>query len=142
MLQPLPRSHELLVTIREALGSERMPLIIGVDGRWGAGKSSLASWLAWQLEMPAISLDLYIIRDSDPLKWRYDDLSRVITARLSLRRPVIVEGICICRALRAIGQDPNFLVWVENETGPMPSHQDPTREYLLEFSRFFAVWSG
>jgi hypothetical protein len=30
------------------------------DGVDGGGKSSLASWLAWQLGMPAVQLDLYL----------------------------------------------------------------------------------
>jgi uridine kinase len=49
----------LRTEIRHALGfpHDRRPLLIGIDGKDGSGKSSLAAWLSWQLEMPAIHLD-------------------------------------------------------------------------------------
>lgn len=74
MISPIPGSDRLLSVLTTALTPKRLPLLIGVDGRWGAGKSSVASWLAWQLGMPAVSLDLYMIRDSKPLEWRSEDL--------------------------------------------------------------------
>lgn len=44
MRDPIPGSDRLLSAIREALGlpTERRPLVIGIDGRWGAGRSSAA----------------------------------------------------------------------------------------------------
>jgi uridine kinase len=60
MLKPIENSIDLLKTLQRKLGPDRFPLIVGIDGRWGAGKSSLASWLAWQLGMPSVHLDLYI----------------------------------------------------------------------------------
>src|SRR5690242_16497425 len=117
MFLPIPGSAELLSAIKTALGPERKPLLIGLDGRWGAGKSSLASWLAWQLGMPSVHLDLYIVRNCSPLNWRYDDLERVLAARLNQQRPVIVEGICLCQALQQANRQPDFLVWVENKGG-------------------------
>jgi len=53
-------------------------LLIAIDGLDGAGKTSLAAWLSWQLEMPAVHLDLYIVRDADPLQFRIDDLAKVL----------------------------------------------------------------
>jgi pantothenate kinase-related protein Tda10 len=55
---PLPGSEELLDRIKTALTPDRLPLLIAIDGASGCGKSSLASWLAWQLELPAVQLDL------------------------------------------------------------------------------------
>jgi len=51
---PLPGSEALLRKVQEALGPDRLPLLIAIDGADGIGKSSLASWLAWQLGAPAI----------------------------------------------------------------------------------------
>jgi hypothetical protein len=133
MLEAIPGAKDLLSAVRAALGPERLPLLIGIDGRWGAGKSSLACWLGWQLGMPAISLDLYVVRDTNPLEWRYEDLGRVIQAKLRLRRPLIVEGICLCRALHAIDHDPDFLVWLENKSGPVPRPGELTEAYVWEF---------
>src|ERR1700733_1322675 len=113
MLQPIENSIDLLRALRRNLGRNRLPLIIGIDGRSGAGKSSLASWLAWQLWIPSVHLRLYVERDSEPLSWRYEDLTRIITARFELAKPIIVEGICLCRALQAIDLDPDYWVWIE-----------------------------
>ena len=60
MKKPLPGSEELLDRVLGALTPNRLPLLIAIDGVDGGGKSSLASWLAWQLGMPAVQLDLYL----------------------------------------------------------------------------------
>jgi shikimate kinase len=67
---PLLGSEKLLEALEKELGSNRKPLLIAIDGADGVGKSSLASWLGWQLGMPALQLDLYLIKDSNPLAWR------------------------------------------------------------------------
>jgi hypothetical protein len=134
MLQPIENSIDLLRTLQRKLGPNRLPLIIGIDGRSGAGKSSLASWLAWQLGMPSVHLDLYVERDSDPLSWRYEDLVRTIAARLVLATPIIVEGICLCQPLQAIDLEPDYWVWMENLGSPKPAPSDPTGDYVAEFN--------
>jgi len=114
--------------IREALGfpKERRPLLIGIDGADGAGKSSLAAWLSWQLEMPAIHLDIYIVQESDPLTWRLGDLARALEgAQLASRRPVLVEGVLLLHALEGVGRDSDFHVFVERD-----NHRPCMREDL------------
>ena len=135
MLRPIPRSADLLAAVKEALGPGRLPLIIGIDGRGGSGKTSLAGWLTWQIGYPSVHLDLYIIRDSKPLEWRYEDLGRAVHARLNTKRPIIIEGVCVCAALQALDLEPDFLVWLENRNGPVPGGpRDPTPVYIREFS--------
>jgi hypothetical protein len=91
---PLPESVALLEKVHECLGPNRLPLLIAIDGADGVGKSSLASWLAWQLGAPAVYLDLYVIRDSNPLRWRTDELRRIVNRRLvDHAAPLVVEGI-------------------------------------------------
>ena len=128
-----PPYFELRRLIRSALGfpNDRKPLLIGIDGTDGSGKSSVASWLSWQLEMPAVHLDLYLVRDSEPLTWRYDDLSRVFDAQTALQRPVIVEGVPLLRVLQKIGRVPDFLVFVEKD-----EHEGNLRD---EFESYFAT---
>lgn len=109
---PLPRSEELLQHVKDRLGPNRSPLLIAIDGPNGVGKSSLASWLGWQLEMPAVHLDLYALRDSKPLQWRTDELTRIIGKRIYCGRPVIVEGVFVLDALDQIQRPPDFLVYV------------------------------
>ena len=110
--EPIPRSVELLDAIKEALTPNRLPLLIAIDGADGSGKSSLASWLAWQLGMPAVQLDLYLT-DTKPIQWLTADLARVVARRLDGKRPVIVDGVLALDALDQIGHKPNFLVFVK-----------------------------
>jgi 2-phosphoglycerate kinase len=112
---PLGGSENLLAALQRELGPNRKPLLIAIDGADGIGKSSLASWLAWQLGMPTVHLDLYLIRDSQPLAWRADELSRLIAARIDNGRPVIVEGVLILDAMDQISRRPDFLVYVRGE---------------------------
>ena len=128
----IPGADALLTALREALGPEHGPVLIGIDGRLGAGKSGLASWLAWQLEVPVVHLDLYQVVDEGELpRWRYQDLARVLQAPAG---PVIVEGVCLCQALHAVDRDPDILVWLENEGGPEHGPEEPTEEYEQEFN--------
>ena len=109
--KPIPRSDELLVRINDALTPHRLPLLIVIDGADGSGKSSLASWLAWQLGMPAIQLDLYLT-STQPIQWRSAHLARVVARRLDRDRPVIVDGVLALDALDQIKRKPSFLVFV------------------------------
>ena len=120
----LPDSIALLRNVQERLGPNRAPLLIAIDGDDGVGKSSLASWLAWQLGAPAIHLDLYLIRDSDPIRWRNDDLRRIVSTRLVLHaKPLFVEGILILAALAIIERKADFLVYLEGKGGHSLSDQ-------------------
>ena len=122
MKLPLPRSDDLLEGVEQALTQalkpdERRPLLIVVDGADGCGKSHLASWLAWQLGIPVVQLDLYLISVT-PMRWKSPDLERVIALRIEDRKkPMIVEGVLVLDALAEIGRKPDFLVFVEGEGG-------------------------
>ena len=58
--------------------------------------------------VPAIHLDLYLIRNSKPLKWRADEVSRLVDARLDKGSPIIVEGVFVLDVLDQIGRTPGF----------------------------------
>jgi hypothetical protein len=114
MKTALPGSEELLEKLLAHLGPNRLPRLIGIDGDDGVGKSSLASWLAWQLGAPTVHLDLYLIRDSNPLRWRTEDLQRVVTTRLDQHEgPLIIEGMMLLEALAGIGRKVDFLVYLD-----------------------------
>jgi hypothetical protein len=144
-----PSSYlELRNLIRQTLGfPNRRALLIGIDGGDGSGKSSLASWLSWQLEMPAIHLDIYFVRGSNPLAWRSDDLARAVDgAQLTSQRPVIVEGVLLLRALQTIGRMPDFLVFIEKDKHE-PGMREDLEGYLnverpREQASFVLKWSS
>lgn len=110
-----PSYLDLRNRLRAALGfpNERKPLLIGIDGINGSGKSALAAWLSWQLEMPAVHLDLYLAPNRDPPAWRTEDLAHVIEVQKALERPTIAEGILLLDVLDAINRKPDFRVFVE-----------------------------
>lgn len=110
----IPRSVELLDRVQTALTLNRLPLLIAVDGMDGVGKSSLASWLAWQTGMPTVHLDLFIT-SLQPIQWLTADLKRVVDLRLDRRRPVI--GVMVLDALVHIGRKADFVVFVTGGTG-------------------------
>jgi pantothenate kinase-related protein Tda10 len=115
--EPLPGSVALLEKVQARLGPNRLPLLIAIDGPDGVGKSSLASWLAWQVSAPAVHLDLYLNRDSKPLSWRTEELRRIVGTRLGRGQPVVVEGIMVLDVLTAISHKADFLVYLDGEGG-------------------------
>jgi uridine kinase len=117
MKLPILRWDELLARIKEALTPNRLPLLIVVDGADGSGKTSLASWLAWQLGAPTVHLDLYLAALEPIVQWRSDDLTRAVSSRLDKRRPVIVEGVLALDALDLIKRKADFLVFVKGVGG-------------------------
>jgi uridine kinase len=137
--------RELLAEVSEALGPDRRPALIGIDGRDGEGKTSAATWLAWQLGMPAIHLDLFVERTKDegPLRWRTDDLANCVKTRRA--KPILIEGVLLLDALLAIERTVDFLVFVQ-KLEPQRSRDrsqdddliDP-REFSLtnQISRYF-----
>lgn len=127
--------HERLV---QEVKSQLYPwrkFTIGVDGHDGVGKSVLARYLAWVLDLPAIETDLLIVKEAVPPVYRYDDLARLVNARHILNRPVIMEGVFLLDTLSKIKVECNFLIYVEGEEKDS-SHllTSKLREYDQEFS--------
>ncbi len=148
LLQAPSEYFELRSVLRAALGfpDKRLPLIIGIDGEDGSGKSSLAAWLSWQLEMPAIHLDVFLIEDRIPLSWDYDDLKRAIDGaqRKGRRRPVIVEGIFLLDVLARVDRSPDFFVLVEkvHHAGNLRDELAPYLERAKQKANYVLNWSS
>ena len=106
--------HELCSLIRQQKYPWRK-LTIGVDGWDDVGKSGLSRYLAWDLDMPTIDTDMFIISDDKPPSYRYEDLGRLIESRHTLDRPVIVEGVFLLHTLAKLNVKCDFLVYVANE---------------------------
>ena len=147
-----PLDYEAVrVLIAKAMGqpTERRAILIGIDGRDGAGKSSLASWLAWQFEMSTVHLDLLIAANEVPIAWHTEQLNQMIASRLNRNSPVpiIVEGILLLKALTDVGRNCDFLVFVENQdfTGSNSMREQLERYFLdmrpKERANFVLRWS-
>lgn len=112
-LQPIPGADNLLTCLRSFCLPWRA-LTIAIDGRNGAGKTSLARYLAWQLGMPVLETDLWLSSTS-PVTHRIDALREVVRSRHRQDRPVIIEGIMMQRTLELLGVRPDYLIVVTNE---------------------------
>lgn len=137
----LPSYEQLLAQVQQELGPDRRPLLLAIDGPDGVGKSSLASWLSWQLEMPSAHLDLYLIPDTEPQQWRTGDLDCTIHARIDKGRPMIVEGVLLLDALDQIRRSPDFLIYIcgedesENEDEDVAALASDLHKSLLDYRR-------
>jgi hypothetical protein len=131
-----PEYEPLLTALHAALGPNRKPLLIGIDGREGAGKTSLSNWLAWQLGLPAIHIDLFLVQSETPapITRRIPDFGRCIEARGD--RPLIVEGVFLLDALDEIARAPDFLIFVEERPAPSTRMRPPDSDLIdkREFS--------
>jgi hypothetical protein len=126
---------EIYPKLWQALGyPDRYPIVIGIDGRYGKGKTSLASWIAWQFGMSAIHLDLFLVRGKDRIEWRISDLKRCVEARLKLQKPILIEGVKLLDALdEALSLKPHFLIFV----GPARQEEDLHEPLASEINDYF-----
>jgi hypothetical protein len=92
------------------------PKVIAVDGRAGAGKTSLSRFLAWYFNSSLLELDLFL---SEPgLSFREPEIRRIIEFRRKLRRPIFVEGLVVLDVLAKVSVAPDFLIHVRNRKHP------------------------
>jgi hypothetical protein len=116
MKRPLEPYARLYDAVSARLGPQRFPLLIGIDGANGCGKSSTASWLAGQFGMKAIHLDLYTDHGTRALTTCADEVARLINRRVGQeKKPMIVEGILLLEALATVGRKPDVLVFEDGE---------------------------
>jgi uridine kinase len=137
---------ELVRCLREHIYPWRK-FVIGIDGRDGAGKTVLARYLAWELNMSLIETDMLIIPDTDMPAYRYEDLGRLIEARHRLNRPLIIEGVFLLDTLNRINVECDYLVFVEcKEFDGSGILQAKLESYEREYdprssTRFTFTWS-
>ena len=137
MIDAPPNYSELRERVSAALGPSRNPILIGFDGRNGEGKTSAATWLAWQFGMPAVHLDLFIEEQKPDggaiCKWRTDDLARCIKARGA--KPLIIEDVLLLDVLSAIQKTADFLIFVE-KIEPPRSRDRSSDDDLIDTRKF------
>jgi hypothetical protein len=92
------------------------PKVIAIDGRSGAGKTSLARFLAWYFNSSLLELDLFLAAPG--LTFREEEIRRIIEFRRHLRRPIFVEGLVVLDVLAKVNIQPDFLIHVRNSKHP------------------------
>jgi ABC-type multidrug transport system ATPase subunit len=85
-------------------------VLVAIDGRDGAGKTTLGRFLAWYFNITLVETDLFL-HDG---KYQSDVIRSIIDWRLSIPRPVIVEGITLRELLSNVGRAPDFSIYVVN----------------------------
>lgn len=119
-----PPLDDLLVRLRNVEGA----VLVGIDGRMGAGKTALAKWLSEQLGWQKYSLD-----DSIPDEGgshRRDVALMAIEQLQQEGRPTLVEG---ARLLETVNRQEIALLIFVADTSPCPPsgrHQLAVEEYL------------
>ncbi len=93
----------------------RRKYTVAIDGIDHSGKSTFARYLAWQLDMSVIELDLCRKFNVCPIETDLDILAHLIEARQKITRPVVVEGILVLGVLNTIGVEVDFLVRMRNQ---------------------------
>ena len=117
----------LYPSLWHALGypQDRRPIVIGVDGRNGKGKTSVANWIGWQFETEAIHLDLFMMPGTGRVEWQLNCLHKLFEGRRGAqgrRLPVLIEGILLLDALKSLSLKPDFMIFA----GPDSQADDPS----------------
>src|SRR5690606_28747202 len=88
-------------------GKTAEPLLLGIDGFDGTGKTTLAFALAKRLIGIRIGLDSYIQKSREADRYvgllRLEDLARDLNALSRCFQYVVIDGVCLLEALAAIG---------------------------------------
>lgn len=106
------RNEEELLCLLQSSFQTALRGIIGVDGKDGVGKTTLANTVATATGGSVISLDRFIIENQG----NYVSSLKKTDLRDSLRaqqRRVIVEGVCLLAALNTVSTKPDLLIYIK-----------------------------
>ena len=109
-------------------------VIVTIDGRDGVGKTTLGRYLAWHFNVTLIETDLFLIPAQDYLIYLDDQINRIIERRITLPRPVIVEGVTMLQLMKRIHRIPDFAIYVAD---PRQSSNEAMDRRLSEYERAF-----
>jgi thymidylate kinase len=94
-------------------------IIVTIDGRDGAGKTTLGRYLAWHFNVTLIETDLFLIPTQDHLIYLDDQINRIIERRVTWPLPVIVEGVAMLQLMKRISRVPAFTLYLTNRQHPV-----------------------
>lgn len=118
--------------------------LVAVDGRPGAGKTTLARFLAWYFNVSLIETDLFLeepalTKGEIGLNYELSAIRRVIDCRLAKPRPIMIEGVSVLRTLQQAGRTPDVLIYVTNSCTHGGRLDAMLRRYDATFSPLLAA---
>lgn len=117
------RDFDRLPKIVAQLPYFRRGNIIGVEGFMGAGKTSLAGWLANELSAQFLSADQFVVIHggclSYPSRVSTKRLSQALTSAIRQGRPVLFEGICLRALAHHLSHKPAAYIYIKRMAGSL-----------------------
>lgn len=112
--------------------------LVAIDGRPGAGKTTLGRFLAWRFNITHLETDLFLMRGQGRLIRRNDEIVRIIDGRVKRAdpRPIIVDGVNVLQLLEAVQRPPDFLIHVSDAALPtddLLNLQTEVEDYEAQF---------
>ncbi len=104
----------LAAELRERIEGRKLPLI-GVDGAYGSGKTTLSRGLATHLDAGVLTVDNYALHDGRPYRQQlgYEEIKRDLTVARKHGKPVIVDSLCLLHVLSMAEAVPDVIVYVK-----------------------------
>lgn len=103
--------------------------LVALDGRDGAGKSTIAHYLSWRLGIPSIHLDQFRVCGTYD-EFHLDALNLVLSSRLENNKPIIIEGVLVLDALNEVGLRPDLWVYIQTCTREIFESDFEVRDYI------------
>ncbi|MBW8851310.1 MAG: hypothetical protein JF600_11060 [Xanthomonadales bacterium] len=109
--------------------------IIAVDGRPGAGKTTVARFLSWYFNVTLLQADLFLKRNG-AYEHDGDEIKRIISLRNDASKPIIVECMAVLKVLGLIEVTPDLHIYVKNvaEEEGDEKLSEIFRPYEIQFS--------
>ena len=89
--------------------------IIAIGGKTSAGKTSLSQYLAYQLRLSLLEMDLFLLLDESKVKYDYKYLQKILESKKNNKRNVIIEGCSVLPVLSKFDSGEIFLIHLENK---------------------------
>ena len=106
-----PAEYDLIADKLKPSLEDLPPLVIAISGSLHAGKTTFARFLAWYFNISPIETDFYLL-PNEGFKYDSAEIERMISFRLAMLRPVIVEGFKVLSVLAEIKKTPNIIIRV------------------------------
>ena len=112
MSREIPEYGQVVEVLKSVLYN-LPPKIVAINGRDGAGKTTLGRFLSWTFNSTLIETDLFYDSGSD--SYHLQQISDLINRRLCKKCPVFVEGIRVLEVLEKTDHQPNFFIYLQNK---------------------------